>query len=196
MRWSRPISIALRAQRIDEGGGRCPALLSAPAAIRSSDQFSGSAHTRRVIDGAAGVPFGLTPQDFKLADSRMLTSVVCVDPVIQAPIQSQTEYLHDQIAWNRRFARSYSEDSVGRYTVDYSKFHTRKSSPLSIVGVEPPPEPPVELLRAVDIRDGDDDHLELRLDSCDAGRVVTTEFVRAYGCLLGCGTKLYHDIYC
>ena len=25
------------------------------------------------------------------------------------------------------------------------------------VGVEPPPEPPVELLRAVDIRDGDDD---------------------------------------
>src|SRR6266436_4045544 len=55
-----------------------------------------------------------------------------------------------------------------------------------IVGVEPPPEPPVELLRAVDIRDGDDDHLEFRLDSCDAGRVVTTEFVRAYGCLPGC----------
>src|SRR5580704_18602878 len=56
-----------------------------------------------------------------------------------------------------------------------------------IVGVEPPPEPPVELLRAVDIRDGDDDHLELCFDSCDAGRFATTEFVRAYGCLLGCG---------
>ena len=41
-----------------------------------------------------------------------------------------------------------------------------------IVGVEPPPEPPIELLRAVGIRDGDDDHLELRVDSCDAGRVV------------------------
>ena len=53
-----------------------------------------------------------------------------------------------------------------------------------IVGVEPPPEPPVELLRAVDIRDGKDDHLELRLDSCGAGRVVATEFLRAYGCLL------------
>jgi hypothetical protein len=47
------------------------------------------------------------------------------------------------------------------------------------------PSAPVELLRAVDIRDGDDEHLELRRDSCDAGHVVTTEFVRAYGCLLG-----------
>ena len=66
-----------------------------------------------------------------------------------------------------------------------------------IVGVEPPPEPPIELLRTVDIRDGDDDDLELRVDSCDAGCVITTEFVRAYGCLLGCmGMKLYHDIYC
>ena len=36
------------------------------------------------------------------------------------------------------------------------------------VGVEPPPEPPVELLRAVDIRDGDDDDLELHVDFRDA----------------------------
>jgi hypothetical protein len=32
------------------------------------------------------------------------------------------------------------------------------------VRVEPPPEAPVELLRAIDIRDGDDDHLELQVD--------------------------------
>jgi hypothetical protein len=42
--------------------------------------------------------------------------------VIQAPVQSQTEYVHEQIAWNRRFAEIYTEDDVGRYTVDYSKF--------------------------------------------------------------------------
>src|SRR5262249_31110033 len=29
------------------------------------------------------------------------------------------------------------------------------------LGVEPPPEPPVEFLRAIDVRDGDDDDLEL-----------------------------------
>src|SRR5258705_5716547 len=65
-----------------------------------------------------------------------------------------------------------------------------------VVGVESPPEPPVELLRAVDIRDGDDDYLELRVDSRDAGRVLTTDCVRAHGCLPGCaGMKQYHDIY-
>ena len=36
------------------------------------------------------------------------------------------------------------------------------------VGVEPPPELRVELLRAVDIRDGDDDDLELHVDFRDA----------------------------
>ena len=66
--------------------------------------------------------FGLTPGDLKLVDSRMLASIVCVDPVIQAPVQSQTEYLHQQIAWNRRFADIYTVDSVGRYTVDYGRF--------------------------------------------------------------------------
>ena len=84
--------------------------------------FPAALTLRHVIDETSPL-FGLTPQDFKLADSRMLTSVVCVDPVIQAPIQSQTEYLCEQIAWNRRFAEIYSEDSIGRYTVDYSKFH-------------------------------------------------------------------------
>jgi hypothetical protein len=30
-----------------------------------------------------------------------------------------------EIARNRRCAEIYSEDSMGRYTVDYSKFHDR-----------------------------------------------------------------------
>jgi inward rectifier potassium channel len=84
--------------------------------------FPAALTLRHMIDETSPL-FGLTPEDLKLADSRMLVSVVCVDPVIQAPIQSQTEYLHEQITWNRRFAEIYTEDSVGRYTVDYSKFH-------------------------------------------------------------------------
>ncbi len=84
--------------------------------------FPAALTLRHVIDQTSPL-FGLTPQDLKLADSRMLASIVCVDPVIQAPVQSQTEYLHEQIAWNRRFAEIYAEDSIGRYTVDYSKFH-------------------------------------------------------------------------
>src|SRR5712692_7761245 len=52
------------------------------------------------------------------------------------------------------------------------------------VGVEPPPEPPIELLRAVDIRDRDDDDLELHVDSRDARRVVTRFGLRGHSSLL------------
>jgi inward rectifier potassium channel len=84
--------------------------------------FPAALTLRHVIDEASPL-FGLTQQDLQLADSRLLASVVCVDPVIQAPVQNQTEYLYEQIAWNRRFAEIYTEDSIGRYTVDYGKFH-------------------------------------------------------------------------
>jgi inward rectifier potassium channel len=86
-------------------------LISFPAALT----------LRHVIDQTSPL-FGLSSEDLKLTDSRMLVSIVCVDPVIQAPVQSQTEYVLEQIAWNRRFAEIYTEDAAGRYTVDYSKF--------------------------------------------------------------------------
>jgi inward rectifier potassium channel len=84
--------------------------------------FPAALTLRHTIDETSPL-FGLTPEDLKLTDGRMLASVVCVDPVIQAPVHSQHEYLCEQIAWNHRFAEIYTEDSTGRYTVDYSKFH-------------------------------------------------------------------------
>jgi inward rectifier potassium channel len=86
-------------------------LISFPAALT----------VRHVIDESSPL-HGLTAEDLKLTDSRMLASIVCTDPVIQAPIQTQTEYLYEQINWNRQFAEIYVEDARGRYTVDYSKF--------------------------------------------------------------------------
>ena len=49
-----------------------------------------------------------------------------------------------------------------------------------VVGVEPPPEPRVELLRAIDIRDGDNYDFELHVDFRNAslaGRVVSLGFI-------------------
>lgn len=86
-------------------------LISFPAALT----------VRHVIDESSPL-HGLTAEDLKLADSRMLASIVCIDPVIQAPVQTQTEYLYEQISWNRQFAEIYVEDARGRYTVDYSRF--------------------------------------------------------------------------
>jgi inward rectifier potassium channel len=87
-------------------------LISFPAALT----------LRHIIDETSPL-FGLTSEDLQMSDSRMLVSVVCIDPVIQAAVQSQTEYLQQQIVWNRRAAEIYTEDSLGRYTVDYSRFH-------------------------------------------------------------------------
>src|ERR1700722_19682030 len=87
-------------------------LISFPAALT----------VRHVIDETSPL-YGLTAEDLKLTDSRMLASIVCTDPVIQARVQTQTEYVHEQIAWNRQFAEIYTEDATGRYTVDYSKFN-------------------------------------------------------------------------
>ena len=86
-------------------------LISFPAALT----------VRHVIDETSPL-HGLTAEDLKLTDSRMLASIVCTDPVIQARVPTQTEYVHEQIAWNRQFAEIYTEDAAGRYTVDYSKF--------------------------------------------------------------------------
>jgi inward rectifier potassium channel len=83
--------------------------------------FPAALTVRHVIDETSPL-FGLTPEDLKLTDSRMLASIFCIDPVIPAPVQTQTEYLLEQIAWNHRFAEIYTEDATGRYSVDYSRF--------------------------------------------------------------------------
>jgi hypothetical protein len=57
------------------------------------------------------------------------------------------------------------------------KLETELDDPEAViegeVSVEPPPKVPVELLRAVDIRDGNDDHLKLHVWAC-VGRLSAT----------------------
>ena len=59
--------------------------------------------------------YGMTAEDLKKSDSRILASIVCVDTVIPAPIQSQIDYPHDEILWNRRFVEIYAEHGDGRF---------------------------------------------------------------------------------
>jgi inward rectifier potassium channel len=67
--------------------------------------------------------YGLTPEDLKKTDTRIFASVVCVDTVIPAPIQSAVDYPHNEILWNRRFVEIYSEQGHGRFAVDYGRIH-------------------------------------------------------------------------
>jgi inward rectifier potassium channel len=65
--------------------------------------------------------FGMTPEDFRRQDIRIVASIVGVDAVIVAPVQSFGDYNYDQIEWNRRFVEIYDQNEEGEWTVDYAR---------------------------------------------------------------------------
>src|ERR1700757_2709319 len=65
--------------------------------------------------------FGMTPEDFQQQDVRIITSIVGIDTVIVAPVQSFGDYNYDQIEWNRRFVEIYDQNAEGDWTVDYGR---------------------------------------------------------------------------
>jgi inward rectifier potassium channel len=65
--------------------------------------------------------FGMTPEDFQRLDFRIIASIVGVDTVIVAPVESFGDYNFDQIEWNRRFVEIYDQNKEGQWTVDYGR---------------------------------------------------------------------------
>ncbi|MBV8901854.1 MAG: ATP-sensitive inward rectifier potassium channel 10 [Verrucomicrobia bacterium] len=65
--------------------------------------------------------FGMTSKDFQQQDIRIMASIVGVDTVIVAPVQSFGDYNYDQIEWNRRFVEIYDQNEEGEWTVDYAR---------------------------------------------------------------------------
>jgi hypothetical protein len=57
-----------------------------------------------------------------------MTSIVCVDTVIPAPVQSAADYTYDDILWNRRFVEIYTETAEGRLAVHYGRFHDTEAA--------------------------------------------------------------------
>ena len=65
--------------------------------------------------------FGMTPEEFQRQDIRIIASIVGVDTVIVAPVQSFGDYNYEQIEWNRRFVEIYDQNEEGEWTVDYGR---------------------------------------------------------------------------
>jgi inward rectifier potassium channel len=65
--------------------------------------------------------FGMTPENFQEQDIRIVASIVGVDTVIVAPVQSFGDYNYDQIQWNRNFVEIYDQNEKGEWTVDYGR---------------------------------------------------------------------------
>jgi inward rectifier potassium channel len=83
---------------------------------------------RHQIDKASPL-FGLTPEDFQRHDVRIVASIVGVDSVIVAPVQSAADYHYDQIEWNRRFVEIYDQTKEHEWSVDYGRIDETEDVP-------------------------------------------------------------------
>ncbi len=83
---------------------------------------------RHIIDETSPL-HGMTPEDMERSDARVVASVVCIDSVSQAPLQSQQDYSWQEIAFGHRFVEVYGEVRAGRLTVDYGRLHDTEPIP-------------------------------------------------------------------
>jgi inward rectifier potassium channel len=75
--------------------------------------------------------FGMTPKDFQEQDVRIMASIVGVDTVIVAPVQSLGIYQYGDVEWNRRFVEIYDQNGEGEWTVDYARIdETEEVGPI------------------------------------------------------------------
>jgi inward rectifier potassium channel len=82
--------------------------------------------------------YGWTADDFKRWDVRIIVSIVAIDTVIPAPIESAGDYNYDHIEWGRRFVEIYHENTEHQWTVDYGRIDdTEDFAPIQNLTKEP-----------------------------------------------------------
>lgn len=74
---------------------------------------------------------GVTAESLEASDARFVASVVGIETVIQAAVQSQKDYSWRDVRFGERFVEIYTETGEGRLTVDYGRLHETEPFPLS-----------------------------------------------------------------
>lgn len=77
---------------------------------------------RHIIDENSPL-HGVTPELFQKWNARVSASVVCIDTVIPAPVQSQADYMTEDVLFGRRFVEIYTDGEDGALEVDYGRVH-------------------------------------------------------------------------
>jgi inward rectifier potassium channel len=84
--------------------------------------FPSAITIRHVIDENSPL-HGVNHEQLKASATRFMTSIVCIDTVIQAPVQSQQGYLWSDVRFDHRFVEIYTDHPDGRLEVDYGRIH-------------------------------------------------------------------------
>jgi inward rectifier potassium channel len=87
---------------------------------------------RHIIDERSPL-HGLTAADLEQCDARVLASIVCIDTVIPAPVQSQRDYTWKDIRFGHRFVEIYTDLDDHRMAVDYGRLHDTEEVTTTIV---------------------------------------------------------------
>ncbi len=77
---------------------------------------------RHIIDESSPL-YGMSIKDLEKSDVRILASVVCIDTVIPASVQSHRHYTWRNIHFDHRFVEIYTDLDDHRIAVDYGLLH-------------------------------------------------------------------------
>src|SRR5213596_180657 len=67
--------------------------------------------------------FGATVESLEAERALFFVSVVGIDPVIAAEVQTQKDYTFRDVEFGRRFVEIYTSHGSGKLTVDYGRIH-------------------------------------------------------------------------
>jgi inward rectifier potassium channel len=91
--------------------------------------FPAALTLRHTVDETSPL-FGATVESLRAGRALFLVSVVGIDPVIAAAVQTQKSYTGREVRFGHRFVEIYTEHGGGRLTVDYGRLHDTEPTEL------------------------------------------------------------------
>ena len=91
--------------------------------------FPAALTVRHLIDESSPL-YGITPERLEADHARFTASVVCVDTVVAAAVQSWQHYSWKDVRFGHRFVEIYTDKGEGRFVVDYGLLHETEVPPL------------------------------------------------------------------
>lgn len=88
-----------------------------------------AALTLRHIINEQSPLYNATPQSLQEQRAVFIASVVGIDPVIPASVQTQQDYSWSDVRFGERFVEIYTEHGSGKLTVDYGRIHDTEPFP-------------------------------------------------------------------
>ena len=89
--------------------------------------FPAALTLRHVIDETSPL-YQATPELLESGRALFFVSVVGVDPVIAAAVQTQQDYTWRDVRFGERFVEIYAQSGKGQLTVDYGRLHDTEAA--------------------------------------------------------------------